>query len=128
MNTHPISLADAIERHRLSVLVDEASYNDDFTPVSAELAEKTGAAEHDAFIELVSAPCTSGDEAQAKLRYFLDGSIGVRDTLLDCLIEYGDDLTEKFLRSLVIEGSCAARHTPAHAHAREASSEPGVTS
>lgn len=101
-------LSHLIDAHREAVLVDEASFDDDGNSLDAAQAEKTGNVERAAFIEFVSAPCTSPDDVQAKLRYLLDDTVGERDTHLDCLIDYGDRLLEQFLRSLLVEGVEAA--------------------
>lgn len=100
----PFPVAAYIEAHRATVLVDEASFDEKGRPIDAVLAEKTGAVERAAFIELVAAPCRSSEDVQAKLAYLLTGTVGERDSLLDCLSIYGDDLGERFLRSLLVEG------------------------
>ena len=63
--------------------------------------------ERAAFIEFVSTQCHTSDGVQEKLRYLLDGTVGERDTHLECLIDYSDDLglLERFLRSLIIDAS-----------------------
>ncbi|WP_337183825.1 hypothetical protein [Shinella sp.] len=97
-------LSDFIIAHHAAVLVDEESFDaDGFLIIDVTVAEKNAADERAAFIEFVLAPCTSPDEVQAKLRYLLDGTVGERDTHLDCLIDYGDTLLETLLRSLVLE-------------------------
>lgn len=96
-------LSDFISAHRAAILIDEASFDDDGKALDAAQAEKTGNAERAAFIEFVSVPCTSPEEVQAKLRYLLDGTVGERDTHMDCLIDYGDTLLGTLLRSLVLE-------------------------
>lgn len=100
----PFPVAAYIEAHHATVLVDEASLDDKGRAIDAILAEKTGAVERAAFIEFVAAPCRSPEEVQAKLAYLLAGTVGERDSLLDCLSIYGDDLVERFLRSLLVDG------------------------
>ena len=100
-------VTQAIESHLAAVHVDEASFDAEGKAVDAGLAEQTGAAEHSAFAAFVAVPCRSADDVQAKLRHLLDGSIGERNRHIDCLFDYGDDLLEKFLRSLVTEGDDA---------------------
>lgn len=100
----PYPIAAYIEAHRATVLVDEASFDDKGRAIDAILAEKTGAVERAAFIEFVAAPCRSPEDVQAKLAYLLTGTVGERDSLLDCMAIYGDDLGERFLRSLLVEG------------------------
>lgn len=96
----PYPIAAYIEAHRITVLVDEASFDDKGRAIDVILAEKTGAVERSAFIEFVAAPCRSSEDVQAKLAYLLAGTVGERD----CLSIYGDDLGERFLRSLLVEG------------------------
>ncbi|MCK8779059.1 hypothetical protein M0654_03575 [Rhizobium sp. NTR19] len=95
----------AIKAHQKAVLADEGSFDDHHNPVSEELAEQTGAAEVAAFKVMATAPCSTHDEVQAKLRYVLDGSVGVRTPIIECLgdEEYGAwEGFEAFLRSLVL--------------------------
>lgn len=112
MNAHTVT--DIIAAHRAALVEDEASFTDDGLAISDELVERTGAAERAAYVDFVWAPCQSAGDVQAKLNYILNGSVGVRDTLLDCLIDYGadfkDGLLEPFLRSLkVMEASRGSR-------------------
>lgn len=108
MNTHH-KITDLIEIHRQVVLVDEKSYDDDGHELDIELAYKTGAAEAAAFKAMAEAPCLSHDDVQAKISYLLNGSIGERTPLMECLgyDEYGGwDSNVAFLKSLMIpEGS-----------------------
>ena len=123
MNTR-LNPADAISAHQSAVLVDEASFDDDGNARDAAQAEKTGNAERAALIEFVSAPCTSPDEVQTKVRYLLDGAIGERASLLDYLFEYGADLEDglltPFLRSLVLADAPRGSRTCAGTRAEEA--------
>lgn len=129
MDTHPFPVQAFIEAHHATVLVDEASFDANGQAIDAILAEKTGAVEREAFIEFVKAPCRSSEDVQAKLQYLFTGTVGERDSLLDCLAIYGDDLGERFLRSLLVEGvevgstplpDAAPRATRACTCAREA--------
>lgn len=105
------TLSDLVEAHRATILVDDASFNDGGDALDVALAEETGAAERAAYLEFIRAQCQTADDVQAKLDYILNGSVGVRDTLLDCLIDYGDDLGERFLRSLVVPAVGSTRDT-----------------
>ena len=100
----PFPVAAYIEAHHATVLVDESSFDVDGRAIDAVLAERTGAVERAALMELVAAPCRSPEDVQAKLAYLLTGTVGERDSLLDCLAIYGDGLGERFLRSLLVEG------------------------
>lgn len=111
----PYPIAAYIEAHRATVLVDEASFDDKGRPIDAILAERIGAVEHAAFIEFVAAPCRSPEDVQAKLAYLLTGTVGE----LDCLAIYGDDIGERFLRSLLVEDAPRAEHAYAGMCARE---------
>lgn len=116
------TISEMIAAHCAAALADEAAFDASGSAHDACLAERTGAAEGSAFIELVSAPCLSPEEVQAKLRHFLDGSIGERGTHIECLIDYGDDLLERFLRSLAITDAgttLTACSTASHAGTRE---------
>lgn len=101
-----------IETHRSAVMADEANFDDDGNPIDAEAAEATLEAEQNAFRDLVQASCSNADDVQLKLDYFLNGSVGVRTPLLDCLIDEsycgGDEdepnLVLPLLRSLVVGG------------------------
>lgn len=115
MSNHPFPVRAYIEAHRATVLVDEASFDADGNAIDAGLAERTGVVERAAFIEFVAAPCRSAEDVQAKLVYLLTGNIGERDSLLDCIIDYGDDLGERFLRSLVVGEASGAQRLKAHA-------------
>lgn len=103
------TVTDIIAAHRAALLEDEASYTDDCLAISDELVERTGAAELTAYTEFVRAPCQTAEDVQAKLDYILNGSVGVRETLLQCLAPDGacfeDWLLVPFLRSLVIEAA-----------------------
>ncbi|GAA2885554.1 hypothetical protein GGQ99_005068 [Aminobacter niigataensis] len=102
-------LRELIEAHRSAVMADEANFDDDGNPVDAEAAELSLEAEQGAYRSLVLASCSNADEVQSKLDYFLNGSVGLRTSLLDCLIDEtycgGEDepnLVLPFLRSLVV--------------------------
>jgi hypothetical protein len=105
MNAHPQTVEEAIQSHREAVLVDEASYGDDFEPISTEVAERSGEAEEAAFKAMALIPCTSPEDVQAKISYVLNGSVGVRQEIVQCLGDesYGGwDVFEGFLRSLTL--------------------------
>jgi len=97
-----ITLTDLIEAHRAAVMADEANFTDDCVPIDEAASQASGNAELEAYIALVDAKCVSAEDVQAKLGYFLNGSVGVRSTLLECLFDYGDDLHERFLKSLMV--------------------------
>lgn len=106
MNAHLISLEEAIKQHREAVLADEASFDDHHNPIDDMPAERTGADEVAAFRVLTNIPCMSSSDVQAKLDYVLNGSIGIRQPMLECLgdEEYGAwDGFEAFLRSLLLQ-------------------------
>ena len=101
----PNSVQQAIATHRQAVMSDEASFTDAGIPIDDDLAERTGAAELEAFITLAKTPCASDADVQAKLDYVLHGSVGERTTMLGCLglDEYGgEEVHAAFLRSLVV--------------------------
>lgn len=105
MNAH-LPIREAIVRHIAAVQADEASFDDAGIPLNEALAERTCKAETSAYADMVSARCLDETEVQIKLDYILNGSVGIRDTLLDCLTaeEYGGfESLEVFLRSLVVE-------------------------
>lgn len=133
MNQHR-TIQDIIAAHRTALLADEASFDDACLAISDELAERTGAAERAAYFEFVRAPCQTAGDVQAKLDYILNGSVGVRETLLQCLAPDGacfeDWFLEPFLRSLAISDAgsvnasrgtraCAPGATPSRACACE---------
>lgn len=111
------AVTDIIAAHRAALLEDEASFSDDGLAISDELVERTGAAEQAAYLAFVHAPCQTANDVQAKLDYILNGSVGVRETLLQCLAQDGecfeDWLLEPFLRSLLLAD--AARGSRAYA-------------
>jgi len=109
-----MDIRQAIDRHHHAVIIDEASFDASGKAISAATAAQTGNAEREAFIAFVSAPCRSPEDVQAKVTYLLAGTVGDRDSLLDCLYSYGDDLWERFLRSLLVEG-VEAVSTPSRA-------------
>lgn len=96
------SIADLIAAHRAAVAADEASFTEDGEPIEVMAAEATAAVELEAFRQLMFAPCTSSADIQAKLDYLLNGSVGMRDTLITCLqFDYGDDLVPALLKSML---------------------------
>ncbi len=106
LNINPV--LHAIETHRAALLADEASFDEHGQPVDLVLVDQTGTAGIAAYDAFIKAPCTSVEDIQAKLDYLLNGSVGVRKTLLDCLTaeEYGGfDGQKVFLRSLILEGA-----------------------
>ncbi len=110
MNADILTVEKAIQQHRNAVLLDEASYGDDFNPINEALAERTGAAEEAAFQAMALAPCSSHEDIQAKIDYVLNGSIGVRQEIVQCLGDesYGGwDVFEAFLRSLRLSSEAA---------------------
>lgn len=101
MSAHTVT--DIIAAHRTALLEDVASYIFDGLAISEERAAHTGAAKLAAYTAFVRVQCQTADDVQAKLDYILNGLIGIRNTLLDCLIDYGDHLGGRFLRSLMVE-------------------------
>lgn len=100
-----MNVLDAISAHRTLIEDDERLFSDDCQPlVSAEVLAASEAAVQAAFDALVVAPCTSLDEVRAKVDYVLNGTIGVRDELLDGLLPDGtDDRLKDFMRSLIVQ-------------------------
>ncbi|CAN7524842.1 hypothetical protein LJR030_005378 [Rhizobium sp. LjRoot30] len=99
------SILQAIAAHRQAIQVDEASYDDDGSPLSKDLAARTGAAESSAFQALAVEPCRSHADIQAKVHYLLTGSVGVRTPLIECFgfDEYGGDaMIYQFVASLLL--------------------------
>lgn len=101
------TVVSAIAAHKAAVLADEANFDDDCQPISQEAADVSMAIEIAAFQEFVLAPCATEADVQAKVHYLLNGNVGVRTPLLDCLsyeeyAPHGVDLAEAFLRSLVV--------------------------
>lgn len=74
-------IARVIQRHREAVLADEASFTDDGVALSQAQAAITGAAEVAAFRAFVSVQCETSADANRKLDYLLNGTIGERDRL-----------------------------------------------
>jgi hypothetical protein len=102
------AVAIAIENHLAAVMVDEASFTDDGVAIDQVDADWSGALEQAAFLRLLNEPCVSHEDVQAKVRYVLDGTVGERQELMDCVL--GEDGTWTlalgaplmiFLRSLV---------------------------
>lgn len=100
-----MNVLDAISAHRTLIEDDERLFNDDFQPiVSPEVLVASENAVDAAFDALVVAPCTSLDEVRAKVDYILNGTIGVRDEVLDGLLPDGtDDRLKDFMRSLIVQ-------------------------
>jgi hypothetical protein len=117
MSPHPNSPAlRAIAAHRAAVEVDEASFDANCKPISKKLAAATWADEIAAFKAFAAAPCQTADDVQRKLSYILNGSVGVRTSLIECLTEEaygGDKALEAFLRSLVTVGEHSQSGDPA---------------
>lgn len=103
-------IASRIEDHRRAVIADEASFTADGVAIDEGAARRTGEDEANTFVDLKLAECASHDEVQAKLGYFLDGTIGERGSLIQYLFEEshgadpedGLDPLENFLRSMLI--------------------------
>lgn len=105
---HPISVTEAINRHRLAVREDEASFDARGLAEDDELAARTLAEEIQAFQAMASAACRTSSDTEAKIDYVLNGTVGERNSLLECLdlSEYGADaIKEVFLRSLIVKES-----------------------
>ena len=102
-----VTVEGLIASHRNAVIADEALFDDDGKPLVARKAVKESErAEWEAFINLVNARCIKDDDVRAKIDYFVNGTIGIRSSLIEYLIEYSDgdvDLVGALLTSLNVE-------------------------
>jgi hypothetical protein len=112
-------VSSAINAHLDAVHADEAQFTNAGVAIDNAAAEETHAIEVKRFDALVRTPCHSPDDVQAKIRYFMHGSVGERSSLIECLSheQYGlaDDMdgVRRLLQSLLLQD-------PLHAYAREA--------
>lgn len=98
------SVSDAISAHRGAVLADEANFTDDGQPIDEAAANASQVVEIEAFRELVRVPCLSLDDVMEKSSYLLNGNVGQRTPMVECLTEpiYADaDLTAALLTSFL---------------------------
>lgn len=108
MQSHLNTVQQAINLHLLQVEIDEASFDENGNPKDEALARATGAAEVFAFKDFVAVECRNEADVQAKVEYVLNGTIGQRTPLIECLFEeeYGGIATQAlFLRSLLTMGA-----------------------
>ncbi|WP_156384825.1 MULTISPECIES: hypothetical protein [unclassified Rhizobium] len=113
--TPPHTVAQAIEAHRQAIDIDESSFFNGGWPKSVALADRTGAAEIVAYLAMISAPCATVEDVQLKLHYILNGSVGERMKLVECLDydEYGGVATlQAFLHSLLLAAAAPEAQTP----------------
>lgn len=99
------TVADAIALHRRAVAMDEASFDADGNALDKACAAETLRAEVRAFKLFAAVQCLTPEDVAAKVAYVLNGSVGERTTLMECLTHdlYGGDRTqEAFLRSLYV--------------------------
>lgn len=97
-----LGVTAAIIVHKAAVLADEAMFDADGNCLDAVAVLDTEAAEALAFKVMVEAPCSSPADIAAKVDYMLNGTVGIRSSLIDYLTEYsgGDsDLTRRLLQS-----------------------------
>lgn len=98
------TIADLIAAHRAAVAADEANFTDDGQPIDEAAADASQAIEIEAFRELVRVPCLSLDDVMEKSSYLLNGNVGQRTPMIECLTEpiYADaDLTAALLTSFL---------------------------
>ncbi|HEV7247936.1 MAG TPA: hypothetical protein VGN93_13210 [Shinella sp.] len=97
------TVADVIALHRRAVEIDEASFDPDGIAVDKAHAAHTLRAEVKAFKLFAAVQCLNPEDVAAKVAYVLNGSVGERTTLMECLTHevYGGHRTQDaFLRSL----------------------------
>ncbi|MBB3385524.1 MULTISPECIES: hypothetical protein [unclassified Rhizobium] len=119
--------SSAINGHLNSVESDEAQFDDNGGALDAAAAVETRRAEIRSFREFRQTTCDTAEDVQAKIRYLLHGTLGERQTLVECLMDaaygWGDakDGLELFLKSLLVEDfTDALTHARAPAHPRTA--------
>jgi hypothetical protein len=102
-----MSVETLIDSHRRAVQADEDSFDANGIPHDVQAAKATGRAEMKAFRELVRQPCADWAEVELKLTYFTTGSVGIRNTLLECLdlystsrVQLGADLVRSLAYAL----------------------------
>lgn len=114
----PSQIADAINLHKMLVAADERLYLDDGTPLANKAVLNTSwVREIRAFRILARMQCTTADEAQIKLAYFMkpapagDEYSNMEKLWLDAYVDESDkgtgssDLHMDFMRSLVVTGA-----------------------
>ncbi len=91
-----------IAAHLRAVAADEKFFDETGNCIDQLGADDTRKEEVDAFRAFCEEPCADTADVQAKIAYVLNGTVGQRDKLQDCLVcteDYGFPITD-FLKSL----------------------------
>lgn len=100
------SILDLINAHREAVHIDEATFDENSVSLDPDASAASEKAECEAFSRYVSAPCLTGEDVRLKIDYIVNGTVGERDSLIDCL-QFRENV-EPFLRSLEVGGGKAS--------------------